>query len=221
MSARIAFFDMDHTLIGADCDVTWKEFAVAHGLADASALEEAARFTAAYDAGTLVVEDFLRFQWKEFSGRTVEEVESLCRKHFEEKVRRFCRSAALDEVKKCRDSNMTVWVLTSTCRFLAAPVAQYFGADALFAPEIEIRQGLVSDRLQGLYPCGEGKVEAMLQIAGKVGATPAECRAYGDSINDLPLLAAVGESFAVNPSAALKAEAEKRHWHILDWEKRK
>ena len=30
--ASVFFFDMDHTLINADCDVTWKYFVVRHGL---------------------------------------------------------------------------------------------------------------------------------------------------------------------------------------------
>ena len=32
----IHFWDMDHTLIDNDCDVSWKEFLIAEGLAPAA-----------------------------------------------------------------------------------------------------------------------------------------------------------------------------------------
>ncbi|MCQ2377584.1 MAG: HAD-IB family hydrolase [Victivallaceae bacterium] len=219
MGIRIAIFDMDHTLIGTDSDWAWKQFAVGRGLADASALAEADRFMAEYDAGTLEVRDFLRFQWREFAGRTVAEVEALCRENFAEKILPHCRKAAFDEVEKCRRAGMQLWILTSTCRFLATPVAEYFGIGHLYGAEIETRDGRVTDRLKGVFPCGEGKVAAAREIAAGAGTTLRDCRAYGDSINDLPLLAAVGEAVAVNPSPALLREAQKRKMPVVDWER--
>jgi hypothetical protein len=43
----------------------------------------------------------------------------------------------------------------------------------------------------------------------------ADCRAYSDSITDLPLLEAVGHPTAVNPDRALRRIAEERGWPIL------
>ena len=42
---------------------------------------------------------------------------------------------------------------------------------------------------------------------------------YSDSINDLPLLAAVGHPHVVNPDARLAAEAEARGWPVLSWKR--
>ena len=70
MSAKVYFFDMDHTLIDNDCDVSWKEFTVAHGLAPRSHLEEAERFFDDYNRGCLDTAKFIRFQLSEFVGKT-------------------------------------------------------------------------------------------------------------------------------------------------------
>ena len=43
----------------------------------------------------------------------------------------------------------------------------------------------------------------------------ADCRAYSDSITDLPLLEAVGHPTVVNPDRALRREAVQRGWPIL------
>ena len=68
--AKFYLFDMDHTLIQADCDVTWKQFAVAHGLAPETALVEADRFFDDYNAGKLDIEAFHEFQFREFAGNS-------------------------------------------------------------------------------------------------------------------------------------------------------
>ncbi len=218
MSQRVAIFDMDHTLLSVDCDYTWKRFAVDRKLADSDALAEADRFMAAYDAGTLEIADFLRFQWREFIGKSVAEVEALCREHFVTSVLPYCRAKAKKEIDICRAQGMQIWILTSTCRFLAQPVADHFGVDHLFGAEIEVKDGLVTGNATGLYPCGEAKVAAAREIAQKAACTLGECRAYGDSINDLPLLKAVGMGFAVNPAPALEAAAKSCGFEIFDWE---
>ena len=83
----VYFFDMDHTLINNDCDVSWKQFAVRHNLAPESDLAEADRYFDDYNAGTLDVEEFYLFQFREFIGKTPEEMRPLAELHFEEYVR--------------------------------------------------------------------------------------------------------------------------------------
>ena len=64
-------------------------------------------------------------------------------------------------------------------------------------------------------------LEVVEPIAALVGADRcvatrmADCRAYSDSITDLPLLEAVGHPTAVNPDRALRRIAETRGWPIL------
>ena len=43
------------------------------------------------------------------------------------------------------------------------------------------------------------------------------CAAYSDSINDVPMLSAVGRPVAVNPDAALRRTARDRGWEIRDF----
>ena len=68
--ADLHIFDMDHTLIESDCDVTWKEFLVAERLAPESDLREAERFFDQYNRGCMDQDEFNAFQLREFIGRT-------------------------------------------------------------------------------------------------------------------------------------------------------
>lgn len=211
------FFDMDHTLIGADCDVTWKEFAVEHGLAPASALEEAERFFEDYNAGTMDVDAFLRFQLREFAGRSVEEVDELSRLHFRERILPHVYDDAMALVAELRDRGARLGILTSTNDRLARPVADYFGISLLAGTRLETEDGRCTGRIAGIYGAGAGKVRILRTLADDMKIPLSRFAYYGDSINDRDILEAVGFPHAVNPSGALRRVAEAAGWPVLNW----
>lgn len=60
-----------------------------------------------------------------------------------------------------------------------------------------------------LMKTGMNKGEAIRALCASLGITPQECMAFGDYLNDLELLQAVGESYAMeNGHPALKAAAK-------------
>ena len=121
----VYFFDMDHTLINNDCDVSWKQFAVRHNLAPESDLAEADRYFDDYNAGTLDVEEFYLFQFREFIGKTPEEMRPLAELHFEEYVRPHIYPEARKLVGSLLDAGFPVAILTSTNSVVAQPLAEY------------------------------------------------------------------------------------------------
>jgi hypothetical protein len=61
---------------------------------------------------------------------------------------------------------------------------------------------------------GPEKAKAVADKAAAHGLDLAECHAYSDSINDLPLLESVGYPHAVNPDRELRRIASARGWPI-------
>jgi len=45
----------------------------------------------------------------------------------------------------------------------------------------------------------------------------ADCVAYSDSANDLPMLTAVGEPHVINPDSKLRRHAKRADWPIHDF----
>ena len=107
-------FDMDHTLIEADCDVTWKQFLVAEGLAPASALAEADRFFEQYNQGCLDHDEFNAFQLREIAGLSQGEMAEISRKHFEKMILPNIRPAAEKYVRSCQSDGVPCVILSST-----------------------------------------------------------------------------------------------------------
>ena len=211
------WFDMDHTLMDNDCDVSWKEFLVKHGVAGREALAVADAFFADYNRGEMDHEAFIRFQLKEFAGRTPEEMGDLAWRHFEEYVKPKVYKKALALVEELRRQGVRTGILTATNTFIARPVAELFGVDGLLGTELELVDGRFTGRYVPPFGGSEGKVTIMAAYAGQAGLKMEEIAYFGDSINDRYILEAVGRATAVNPSAALAELASEKGWDIISF----
>lgn len=219
MSEKIIYwFDMDHTLINNDCDVSWKYFVVQEGLAEKAETEALAdKFYADYCAGVLDSAEFTRFQLREFVGRTVEEMDFLAQKHFDTMVREKIYSDAENLIRKLLAAGEDCAVLTSTNSVIARPVADYFGIKELFGAELEIVDNKYTGNISGQYPVGPGKPIILEDYCRKNNLDPANFAYFGDSINDRFVLKKVGHPHAVNPCEELKKLALENSWPILDF----
>ncbi len=210
------FFDMDHTLIDNDCDVSWKDFMVAENMAPREALKIAADFYHTYLEGRLDPDAFTLFQLNEFIGRTEAEMSLLCRKHFEVMVKARIYPEAEALVRNTIAAGRLAVLLTATNRLIAKPLADYFGIDRIIATELETDDRVrFTGKFAGVYAAAQGKVTLAEKFCRDNGLCLSNAAYYGDSINDRFILDAVGFPFVVNPGAELKKLAVEKGWKIL------
>jgi phosphoserine phosphatase len=98
-------------------------------------------------------------------------------------------------------------------------LAETLGINEFLGTVLELKHGRFTGRITGTYGVGSGKVEIAAKWATRHGAKLSEFAYYGDSVNDVPMLEAVGFPHAVNPSEELRKIAETRHWPIKEWNK--
>ncbi|MDQ2795736.1 MAG: HAD-IB family hydrolase, partial [Actinomycetota bacterium] len=115
------------------------------------------------------------------------------------------------------DAGQRVWLVTATPVELATIIADRLGLTGALGTVAESVDGVYTGHLVGEVLHGEAKAAAVRQLAAREGLDLSHCSAYSDSINDLPMLTAVGRPVAVNPDTALKAEAKRRGWEIRDF----
>jgi len=77
-----------------------------------------------------------------------------------------------------------------------------------------------SGRLAGESMNGVARARAIQKLAAKYELELARCFAYGDSVSDFPMLAAVGNPRAVNPAFRLRRMARSHGWPILSWDRK-
>ena len=214
---RLVLFDLDNTLLAGDSDFEWAQFLIEQGVLDREVY--AARnqeFYDQYKAGTLDILEFLNFQLKPLSRHPRSILDAWHREFMTRKIKPMIRPGARALVEHHRDDTRVV--ITATNSFVTAPIAREFGIDLLIATEPESRDGEFTGGVRGIPCFREGKVrclELWLACQGKSIGTFAESWFYSDSLNDLPLLAAVTHPVAVDPDATLRAHAEKHGWPVI------
>ncbi len=214
---QIYFFDMDYTLQDNDSDVSWKKFLIREGIAPANAMEQANLYFEQYKAGTLQLDDFFRFQLAEFIGKTPEEMEPLLQKHFEDYCRPTIFPAAVKLVEKCRSTGGKIVLLTSTNRYIAAPMGEYLELDDILACDLELHGGRFTGNLASEYSGGPGKVNYAKNYCRGKGLELCQAAYYGDGISDRYILEAVGFPTAVNPVPELRQLAQRHSWPVIDF----
>ncbi|MGZ6826870.1 MAG: HAD family hydrolase, partial [Mycobacteriales bacterium] len=115
------------------------------------------------------------------------------------------------------DAGQRVWLVTATPVELARIIAKRLGLTGALGTVAEVEDGLYTGRLVGEPLHGPSKAEAVRALAEREGLDLSRCTAYSDSVNDIPMLSAVGQGVAINPDAGLLAAARENDWLVRDF----
>jgi HAD superfamily hydrolase (TIGR01490 family) len=115
------------------------------------------------------------------------------------------------------DAGQRVWLVTATPVELALIIARRLGLTGALGTVAESVDGVYTGRLMGEILHGPAKAHAVRALAVTEGLDLRRCTAYSDSVNDVPMLSAVGTAVAVNPDSELRDVAKARGWQIRDF----
>jgi HAD superfamily hydrolase (TIGR01490 family) len=216
-----AFFDVDNTVIaGASIyhfarGLAARKFFTSRDLADFAWQQVKFRVVGreSADGMSSAREAALAF----VAGKRVDEIVALGEEIYDELMaeRIWTGTRALGQLHLA--AGQRVWLVTATPVELASIIARRLGFTGALGTVSEIVDGVYTGRLVGEPLHGPAKAAAVIALADREGLDLARCSAYSDSINDLPMLSAVGTAVAVNPDSALRMEARARGWPVRDF----
>jgi HAD superfamily hydrolase (TIGR01490 family) len=119
------------------------------------------------------------------------------------------------QIAQLREEGTRIWLATSSVDIIVKPLAEYFGADGIIASSLEFSDGKSTGRFAGKPVFGPEKLNRVRDLAFSRGIDLSCCSFFSDSIHDLPLLEAAGRPVAVNPDFKLARIAKKRGWQIV------
>lgn len=213
----VAFFDMDHTIIDIDCSVSWKYFLVDRGLAPEGDKAKADYYWNLYCLGNTPVDEFIEFQYREFSGNTIDEMRNRARCHFEECIRPYIYRGAQEKIEEFSRKGIPTALITGTNRYIAEPIAEAMEITTLLPTEPEIVDGKFTGGYCPPFLLKEGKIKKAESHSRELGVPLDQASFFGDSVNDLALLRRVGYPVVVNPGAKVLAVAKKNSWPVERW----
>ncbi|MFV0286469.1 MAG: HAD family hydrolase [Demequina sp.] len=114
-----------------------------------------------------------------------------------------------------------VWFVTATPPEVGSIIASRLGVTGALGTVAENVDGFYTGKLVGSMLHDQAKADAIQVLAEERGLDLSASAAYGDSIHDGPMLAAVGHPCAINPDAKLRRLAKERGWATEDFRGRR
>ena len=212
-----AFFDLDRTLIRRSSALALAGPFQERGLIGRKQLAKAAAWQllfAARGASAETVRKAAEDGLLLLKGLEVEEMRALVGDALENVLKPLVYREPLELVQKHRDNGERVYIVSATLQEIIEPLAAELGFDGAVGSLCEIVDGRYTGR--SLRAChGEGKAEAVRELAAAEDLDLGRSTAYSDSHTDLPFLEAVGRPVAVNADRELRRIASARGWPML------
>jgi HAD superfamily hydrolase (TIGR01490 family) len=214
-----AFFDLDHTLTST---VSGRELATGayrRGLMKRSDLLSAIYLSIIYKMKLIDPVKAINKMGGWVKGMKLETLEDLCAGVAGEILVPSVHLQALDEIKRHRDNNAGLVILSSTLVPVGKHISEYLGMNDIICSGLEAVNGILTGRPEGSFCFGEEKVIRMKKYCEKNNSKLPDAWYYGDSFSDLPALSTVGNPVCVNPDRKLRRIADKNGWKIYYWDK--
>jgi len=214
-----AFFDIDNTIIrGASAFhlalglrqrgiVTWRNLAV-FALRNARYQlfgEDASSVDATQSDALAIVKD-----------RPVAQIAAVGEQVYDEVLANRIYPGTRDLLDSHRASGHEIWLVSASPIEIASLMAVRFGVTGALGTQAEHKDGFYTGTLNGGLMHGAAKAQAVRDLAARRGLDLARSYAYGDSVNDVPLLKEVGHPCGINPDRKLRLVCSREGWPLRE-----
>jgi HAD superfamily hydrolase (TIGR01490 family) len=213
-----AFFDVDNTLVCGSTSILFGKVA--------------------FTGGSIKRRDIWRFMWEHVmymrrgeknskmadfkdralmltKGHSVEELQGLIDQVYRDEIKPRLWPRSLERLKHHLEQGHEVWLVSAAPVELAQAIADDLGATGALGTIVGHDGNVLTGELVGAPLHGKAKRRAIKALAKERGISLRTSWAYSDSVNDLPMLSAVGNQVAVNPDQQLRRYAVAAGWEIL------
>jgi HAD superfamily hydrolase (TIGR01490 family) len=212
-----AFFDLDKTIIAKSSALAFSKPFFNQGLLTRRAVlkNSYAQFLYLLSGADHDQMDRIRTHLTNMcAGWDVEQVKAIVNETLHDIVTPLVFAEAADLIAAHKLCGRDVVVVSASGEEIVAPIARALGATHAMATRMVVEGGKYTGEV-GFYCYGEGKVQAIRELAAREGYPLEHCYAYSDSMTDLPMLEIVGHPSVVNPDRNLRKEANERGWPVL------
>ncbi len=214
-----AFFDLDKTVIAKSSTLAFSKPFFEQGLISRQTVLKSAyaQFLFLMSGADHEQMDRMRsYITNMCTGWNVDQVKSIVSETLHEIVDPLVFAEAANLIADHKLCGRDVVVVSASGEEIVAPIARALGATHAMATRMVVEDGKYTGEV-AFYCYGEGKVEAIRELAAREDYALAHCYAYSDSITDLPMLEAVGHPTVVNPDRGLRKESVARGWPVLEF----
>ncbi len=216
MSASIAFFDMDYTILDASSSLLYVKYLRQRGQLKRRQLLRVGWWAILYKLSAMdlvaIMPRILSYANTISASETFEQAQVW----FKDMVAAHIAPQAVQHIREHQHNGQRVAIISASSQFAVQPVAQALDLDFL-CTQLEVKDDQLTGQVVEPVCFGSGKIFWAKQYAEQHAAQLSDCYLYTDSYTDRPLLEIVGHPIAVNPDPRLKRLARRRHWPIVNF----
>lgn len=210
----LSIFDLDHTLINANCSFRFGVFLYQRKHISFFAMLHHGFCYAMHKLGLLSLEHTHKKIFnKLFLGLEASHISKLAESFVSESFAEMINLPAVECLKLSQTAGHYTMILSSSPDFLVSQFAKKFDVSAWAATAYEVSNKKFSGI--GSLMLSQEKVAFAQSFMRQVQISQDQSTAYSDSILDLPLLNMAGKAVGVNPDRALRRQCKKLQWQIL------
>ena len=150
------------------------------------------------------------------AGWAVEQVNAIVAETLHDLIEPMVYAEAVALFDEHHAAGRDVVIVSSSGEEVVGPIGEMLGVDRVIATRMVVEDGRYTGEI-AFYAYGEGKADAIRELAAAARLRPGRCWAYSDSVTDLPMLELVGNPVAVNPDKALRRHAAEQGWRLREF----
>lgn len=219
MPTPLYVFDMDETLINADCAMIWNTFLVEKGIVtDTGFIDEDQRLMGLYAEGKLDMEDYLNFSMAPLAAMPKPDVDALVAECVESHILALQFNHSKTLIAQLKRDNIDMVIISASVTFLVQAVGRRLEIPVALGIDLVESNNCYTSQISGVPSYREGKVTRLNQWLAAQEKDYSEVHFYTDSINDLALCEHADFAYLVNPCPRLRAHANQPNWTVLSWD---
>lgn len=219
---QIAIFDLDHTLVAADCTDEWIKVMGRLGLIDniKDYTEQKERYNQAYREGKCDMMEIQQFVLRPMISTEIATLQGEFSSFAQYIEKYFLYAKAKDKIQFHRDRSDEILLISASIDEIVNPIGLQLGfkIDNIIGNDTVKENDHFTGNIRLPLSFSEGKCARYQKWLEHQASKFDNSIFYSDSINDAPLLSYVDKAICINPDPSLQKLAIRNNWPIENWE---
>lgn len=211
-----AVFDVDRTLLpDTTAERLFLSYLIQERVIGLRALLETVRFTMVEGRSSPI--RATRRNRPYFRGTSVEQINALGARCFEERIRPRLSRVGIERVRRHQQEGHQPVLLSGSIPQIIGPMAVELGIEHVICSRLEERGNRFTGRLVGPHPYGGGKVLLIQRFAADFKIELRRSFCYADHHSDESVLSLFGHPVCINPNERLRLIAQRLGWTVEEF----
>jgi HAD superfamily hydrolase (TIGR01490 family) len=217
---ELVIFDLDNTLIKGQSQKLFLSHVFKKGLMTRFFYIKLMLWFTLYKIGIIKnPKRAMEYAFSFLKDMNIDEFKKYINDFFEQRLKYYIFEEGIEIIKKHKNQNRKILVVSNAIEFIPQRVAQFLNIDYFIGTKLEKLNNKFTGKIKDDIIYGKNKVIAIKDFINNYNFSLDGSWGYSDHSSDLPFLEMVSHGVVVNPDNNLYKIAKQKNWQILKFKK--